>query len=323
VLNRSGLNQYLYEHANIREQVSWVTHAHPDRATAKAFRLVSAAIGKARMLEPLEPIRVEAKQHAVVVGGGVSGLKSALDIASYGLEVTLIEKSPFLGGHMAQLGQLYPTEEDALELLDSLVHEVVSNPHIEVLTGAEMVDVEGYIGNFRLKVRQRPRGANLGPDRLGEASAVCPVEVENEYDYGLTTRKAIYRPYEGCYPPAPAIDWQNCTRCGKCAEVAGDGIELNLEPTILDLRAGIIVAATGFDHYEPGQGEYGYADLPQVITLPQLIRLMADQKPGESREGRRSSLAGSGVSPESISHSSSENALRWNGRPVRDIAFIH
>jgi heterodisulfide reductase subunit A2 len=307
VLNRSGLNQYLYEHANIREQVSWVTHAHPDKATVKATRLVSAAVSKARLLEPLDPIRVDAKQHAVVIGGGVSGLKSALDLASYGISVTLIEKSPFLGGHMAQLDEVYPTEEDALKLLDSLIHEVSSNPNIELLTGAEIVEAGGYIGNFHLKVRQRPRGANFSPDKLGAVAAVCPVQVENEYDYGLTTRKAIYRSYEGCYPPAPAVDWQNCTRCGKCAAVV-DGIDLNLEPVISNLTAGIIVAATGFEHYEPAEGEYGFRNLPQVITLPQLIRLMAEQKKDR---------------PHANPLPWGEGALKWDGKPVRNVAFIH
>lgn len=297
VMNRTGTNQFLYEHANIREQVSWVTHAHPDKATVKATRLVAAAVGKARLLEPLEPIRVDAKQHAVVIGGGVSGLKSALDLASYGIDVTLIEKSPFLGGHMAQLDQVYPTEEDALKLLDSLIHEVSGNPRIELLTNAEVVEAEGYIGNFHLKVRQRPRGANITPAKLGAAAAVCPVDVENEYDYGLTTRKAIYRPYDGCFPPAPAIDWQNCTRCGRCAEAVGGDIDLNLEPAIFDITAGIIVAATGFDHYQPAEGEYGFQNLPQVITLPQLIRLMAEQK--------------------------ASGKLAWQGRSVKNVAFIH
>ncbi len=297
VMKRAGSNQFLYEHANIREQVSWVTHAHPDKATVKASRLVAAAVGKARLLQPLEPIRVDARQHAVVIGGGVSGLKSALDLASYGITVTLIEKSPFLGGHMAQLDQVYPTEEDALKLLDSLVHEVSANPRIELLTNAEVVEAGGYIGNFHLKVRQRPRGANILSRQLSAAAAVCPVEVENEFDYGLTKRKAIYQPYEGSFPPIPAIDWQNCTRCGKCAEVVGEGIDLNLEPVIFDIEAGIVVAATGFEHYEPSEGEFGFKNLPEVITLPQLIRLMAEQK----RTGK----------------------LVWQGRVVKNVAFIH
>jgi heterodisulfide reductase subunit A len=297
VLSRAGLNQYLYEHANIREQVSWVTHAHPDKATSKAMRLVGAAVGKVRLLESLEPIRVEARQRAVVIGGGVSGLKSALDLAAFGLSVTLVEKSPFLGGHMAQLDQVYPSGEDALKLLDSLMEDVGENPNIEVLTGAEVVEAGGYIGNFHLKVRQNPRGANITTALFDKAAAACPVEVENELEYGLTTRKAIYRPYDGSYPPAPAIDWQSCSRCGRCAEVAGEGIDLNSEPGLFELTAGIIVAATGFEHYHPSTGEYGFESLPQVITLPQLIRLTKRQK--------------------------ATGELTWQGKKVRNVAMIH
>jgi heterodisulfide reductase subunit A len=296
-VKRAGLNQYLYEHANIREQVSWVTHAHPDSATEKAFRLVSAAVGKAALLETLEPIRVDAKERAVVIGGGVSGLKSALDLASFGLNVTLVEKSPFLGGHVAQLDEVYPTGDDAVKLLDSLIQEVAASENVEVLTGAEVVEAGGYIGKFHLKVRQQPRGVNTTAERLPEAAAVCPIDVENEYDYGLTRRKAIYRPYDGCFPPAPAIDWQACNRCGKCAEVLGGGVDLKSEPVEFELEAGIIVAATGFEHYQPAEGEYGFESLPQVITLPQLIRLMAEQK--------------------------ASGELRWQGKRVRRVAMIH
>lgn len=121
--------------------------------------------------------------------------------------------------------------------------------------------------------------------------------MENEFDYGLTRRKAIYQPYDGSFPPVPAIDWQNCTRCGRCVEAVGEGIDLNLEPVIFDITAGIIVAATGFEHYEPSAGEYGFKSLPQVITLPQLIRLMAEQK----RTGK----------------------LEWQGRAVKNVGFIH
>ena len=296
-LKRAGLNPYLYENANIREQVSWVTHAHPDRATVKAGRLVAAAVAKARLLEPLEPIRVNAAQRAVVVGGGVSGLKSAQDLASYGIAVTLVEKSPFLGGHLAQLDRLYPTGEDARELLDSLIAEVAANPLVEVLTGAEVVEASGYIGNFSLKIRQSPRGANVGTEGFRRAAGACPVEVPNEHDHGLTTRKAIYRSYDGCFPPVPAIDWRSCTRCGRCAEAVGEGIDLDPTPTTHELRAGTVVAAHGFEHYLPGEGEYGFGQLPEVVTLPQLISLAARRR--------------------------ESGKLEWQGRPVRNVAFLH
>ncbi|MDA8216892.1 MAG: CoB--CoM heterodisulfide reductase iron-sulfur subunit A family protein [Dehalococcoidales bacterium] len=297
-IQRAGLNPYLYEHANIREQVSWVTHAHPAEATAKASRLVAVAVAKARQLEPLEPVRVDARRQAVVIGGGVSGLKAAADLAATGIGVMLIEKSPFLGGHMVRLDKVYPTGEDAVELLDPLIEQVIGDPNVEVLTNSEVIGAEGYVGDFRLKVRRRPRGVLPGFAGFEEVEAACPVEVSNEHDYGLTNRKAIYRPSPDSQPGLPAIDWQACNRCGRCAEVAELGIDLEMEPTVLEINVGVVVVATGFEHYEPARGESGYLDSPAVITLPQLISWTA-QQPADGKE------------------------LRWQGRPVRNLALIH
>ena len=295
-LQRAGLNPYLYEHANIREQVSWVTHSH-DAATDKASRLVAAAVAKARLLEPLDPIRVDARRHAVVIGGGVSGLKSARDLAARGVKVTLVEKSPFLGGQACRLDRVYPTGDRVLDLLEPLIQEVVGSADIDVITNAEVVSAEGYVGNFHLKIRERPRGVKLGIANLEKAVAACPVEVDNEYDSGLSKRKAIYRPHPGCHPPAAAIDWQACNRCGRCLEVAGEGIDLDMEPAVFEVNAGVVLVATGFEHYEPGQGEFGFRDQSEVVTLPQLIRLVAEQR--------------------------DNGVLRWQGRAVRNIAMIH
>jgi len=297
-IERAGLNPYLYEHANIREQVSWVTHAHPAAATAKAFRLVAAAVAKASRLEALQPIRVEALRQAVVIGGGIAGLKAAADLATRGIPVTLVERSPFLGGHATQLEKVFPTDEEALSLLEPLVRQVTAHPAIRVLTNAEIVGVEGFVGNFRLRVRQVPRGVSDACEKTEEAIAACPVEVPDEHDYGLTTRKAIYRAYPGCEPATPAIDWSACTHCGRCREIAGQGVDLSGQPEEFDLQAGVVIVATGFEHYEPSVGEFGYAQHPEVITLPQLIRLMATRPAG---------------SPE----------LTYRGRRLRNIAMIH
>ena len=296
-LQRAGLNPYLYEHANIREQVSWVTHDHR-AATDKASLLVAAAVGKARHLEALEPIQVDARSHALVIGGGVSGLKAAADLSARGIGVTLVEKSPFLGGHMSQLDRVYPTGEEAQALLTPLMDSVLRDPNILALTNAEVVSATGYIGNFTVQVRQMPRGVAGNDVDLESAATSCPVEVPDEHEYGLTTRKAIYRPYAESRPSIAAVDWESCTRCGKCAEAAGHGIDLAAEATSFTVNAGVIVMATGFDHYEPAAGEYGYGDLPEVVTLPQLIRLMAQQRGGKPQ-------------------------LSWQGRPVRRVAMIH
>ena len=177
-LKRAGLNDFLYEHANIREQVSWVHHALPQEATQKAIRLVAAAVAKARSLKPLKPIRISANAHALVVGGGISGLKASLDLSRRGVRVTLIEREPFLGGQVAQLDRIYPTGEQARELILKLVEAVIRDSRIQVLAGAEVEEAAGSIGNFHVVIRRQGvvAGGNGGP-----------------------SPRLSYRPFEGCH----------------------------------------------------------------------------------------------------------------------------
>ncbi len=157
---RAGLNPYFYHHVGVREQVSWVHHADHAGATEKAFRLISAGVAKARRLEALEPIRLAARQHALVIGGGVAGLRAAWDIARRGLKVTLIEKTPFLGGHMAQLETMFPTDQNAREALHDLIEKVLAHPNITVHTQAELIGLTGYVGDFHVEIRQQSRGVS-------------------------------------------------------------------------------------------------------------------------------------------------------------------
>ena len=178
-LKRGSHNPFLYEHANIREQVSWAHHGDPGKATEKAVRLVAAAVAKAVHLEPLEPIRVEAFPHAVVVGGGISGLTAAQKLARQGIGVTLIEKSPYLGGQTAQLERVYPTEDKAEDLLLQLVQEVVNEPNITIYTNAEVVASKGTIGDFLVRVR-----------RAGHQ--------ESARQLGSVDKNVVFRPFQGC-----------------------------------------------------------------------------------------------------------------------------
>ena len=296
-LSRAGLNAYLYYHVGLREQDSWVHSGDRDGATAKAIRLMRSGLAKARHLDPLEPIRLEAEQHALVIGGGMAGLRSALDIARRGLRVTLIEKSPWLGGRVAQLETLFPTGESARDTLHELIDRVRAEPNVTIHTRAELAELRGYVGDFQVGLRIQPRGVDDGFTDLDTAAGACPVDVPDEYNYGLTQRKAIYRSYDGCSPATPAIDWDHCTLCGECREAAEPGIELDQEIETVELRVGAIVVATGFDPYEPHPGEFGYGKFSEVITLGQFIRLLA--------------LNGD------------DDQLRFNGHAVRNIAMIH
>jgi heterodisulfide reductase subunit A len=290
---RAGLNPYLYHHVGLREQDSWVHGADPEGATEKAIRLMSAGVAKARLLTPLEPIRLGAEKQALVIGGGVAGLRAALDIARQGIRVTLVEKSPFLGGRMAQLESVFPTDEQPRQLLGELIEQAAAHPNITILTQAEVTAVSGYVGNFDVQVNQHARGVS---DELAETlKGACTQEAPDEFNYGLTQRKIIYTIYPGCYPSTPAVDWEHYNSTP--IQVDGKSITLRDEVIVNELTVGAIVLATGFDPYEPRSGEYGYRQLPQVVTLPQFIRHLAKQKEGEG--------------------------LTLNGHPVRDVALIH
>jgi heterodisulfide reductase subunit A len=290
---RAGLNPYLYQHIGLREQDSWV-HGHDKQAaTDKALRLMAAGIAKARLLQPLDPIRLGAEKHALVIGGGVAGLRAALDIARQGLRVSLVEKSPFMGGRMSQLDSVFPTGEDARSLLCSLIEKVVGHPNITVFTQAEVATVSGYVGNFNIQIRQHSRGVD--ETNASALMAACAQEVPDGFNYGLTSRKVIYHPYEGCYPTTPAVDWEHYK--GEAIHVNGKAIVLKDDTKTFDITVGAVVVATGFDPYEPPRGEYAYGELPEVVTLPQFIRHFAQAEDGQP--------------------------LEWNGHPIRDVALIH
>jgi len=156
VVEEEGINPYCFEMANIREQCSWV-HRERARATEKAKQIVASAVAKAALLQPLEEREVGVTPAALIIGGGIAGIAAALDIANAGFKVYLVEKEPTIGGRVAQLNMTYPTLESCLELLGPRVRAVAEHPNIELLTSSGVVDIEGYIGNFQIKVRQRLR----------------------------------------------------------------------------------------------------------------------------------------------------------------------
>lgn len=292
---RAGLNPYLFYHVGLREQNSWV-HKHDSAAALdKAMHLMNTGIAKARELKPLEPIELSTEKHTLVIGAGVAGLKAALNIARRGIPVTLIEKTPFLGGHMAQLEEVFPTEESARTGLHALIESAYAHALISIHTCTELTAVSGYIGAYQLSLRKTPRGVTAEID-LAAAADICPITVPDEYNYGLSERKAVYLRYPDCIPQLPAIDWEHCNLCGKCA-ANQEHINLDNTPELMQLQVGAIVVATGFDPYEPAQGEYGYGELPQVITLPQFIRLQAMQ--------------------------AEDQPLTFNGQVISNMAVIH
>jgi heterodisulfide reductase subunit A len=296
-VSRAGLNPYFYHHVNLREQDSWVHHNNHTTATEKAIRLMSAGLAKARLLSALDPILLKAEQHALVIGGGIAGLRAALDIARRDIRVTLIEKSPFLGGRVAQLEKVFPTGKNARELLHALIDKVTADPRITIFTQAELTGVRGYIGDYQIEITQQSRGVT--PENGAAVMAACKQEVPDEFNYGLTQRKVVYQAYPGCYPATPAVDWVNYD--GQTLHFDGKTITLKNEPKTFDLKVGAVVLATGFNPYDPRKGEFGYGEQSRVVTLPQLVRSMAISKNDVNGRGQ----------------------FTWEGKPVRTMAFIH
>jgi heterodisulfide reductase subunit A len=274
----AGLNKYLMEMANIREHCSWVHH-DKEKATEKAKEIVRMAVAKARYLEPLEELEVEAEQSALVLGGGVAGLRAALELANYGFQVYLVEKSPTIGGKAALIGYVDPKTKGA-EIVNKMFEMIKECPRIKIFTNSELIQFSGFAGNYTAKIRVNPRYVNEKCTRCGECEEVCPIEVSNEYNFGLNRRKAIFLPFSNAYPPYYAVDHRVCVKCGECERVCRFGaINLKEEPKIVELKVGALIIATGYDPYRPFKGEYGYGLHENIITLFQLERMLDPESP--------------------------------------------
>jgi len=283
VIEEGGLNPYVFEMANLREQCSWAHSTQPREATEKAKDLVRMAIAKARLLHPLKRMEVGVEAKALVIGGGVAGIQAALDLTDRGFHVYLIEKTPYLGGRVAQLNRVILTNEEALGLLKPMLKSATENSNIDIFTNAEIETVSGYIGNFGVTIKRKPRYVNAKCNACGKCSDICPVEVLDEFNLGLNKRKAIYMPHRDAVPNIFTIDEANCTRCGKCIGACeANAIVLDGQPEKTEVRVGTIIIATGFDPYMP-VNEYGFRKYENVITQLQLERLLSKNGPTGGR----------------------------------------
>lgn len=159
VAERGDLNKYTYVHANIREQASWAHSDDKQGATGKAIHLVKAAIAKSRYAEPLYPNQIEAEKTIAVIGAGIAGLKAAASISDKNINVILIEKENRVGGHAAELGDLFMSDEKGYDLVNRVYNDIVQRENVTILTGSEVISSKGSIGDFTLKIRKRPQNA--------------------------------------------------------------------------------------------------------------------------------------------------------------------
>jgi heterodisulfide reductase subunit A len=206
VLEQSGLNPYCLEMINIREQCSWV-HKDREMATEKAYDLVKSAVLRASLLKPLDKKAVDVTPQALVIGGGIAGIQAALDIGDMGFKTYLVEKTPSVGGRMAQLDKTFPTLDCSACILTPKMVDVARHPNVELLTYSEIVGIDGYVGNFNVKIKKKPRYIDMEKcTGCGECFNGCPVEIPNEFDMEKGIRKAIYMPFPQAVPLKSTID---------------------------------------------------------------------------------------------------------------------
>ena len=279
---KAGLNPYMVEIANIREQVSWV---HKDKAvgTEKAIVLGRAAIAKVQLNTPLIAGETPVTKRALVIGGGIAGIQTALDIADAGFPVDIVEQKPTIGGKMAQLDKTFPTLDCAACILTPKMVEAGQHENIRILSYSEVEEVHGFVGNFDVKIRRKARFVDETKcTGCGLCTEKCPMrKVPNEFNMGLDNRSAIYIPFAQAVPKVATIDPRYCMmlnsgKCGVCSKVCEAGaINYKQEDEILEEKYGAIVAATGFNPISLDKfDEFAYSRSPDVVTSLEFERLM-------------------------------------------------
>jgi heterodisulfide reductase subunit A len=306
VLKNAGLNPFLLQVANIREQCAWVI---PERqaATKKATDFLRAAIERVRLHEPIEAKSIECCADVLIVGAGVAGISAALTVAGKNRRVYLLEKEPCIGGKVARHEDLYPDMVCASCVIESQLDDVLHHDRIQVLTMTELFEVKGYLGNFVVNVRQKARFVDMDACiGCGACFEACPVIVSGPFMNEPTGRKAISVPYSGALPNVAVIDKKSCLHfqnksCNACFEACPFGaIQHEATDKIRELEVGAIVVATGFGSFDPRKDDrYGYGTVNNVMTSLEFEQLVNSAGPTEGK------------------------ILLDNGEIPRNIAFVH
>ena len=285
----AGLNPYMVEIANIREQVSWI-HKDIEEATEKAIILGRTAIAKLKLNAPLTSGESSVVKRALVIGGGIAGIQSALDIAEAGFEVDIVEQSPTIGGNMAKLDKTFPTLDCAACILTPKMVDCAQNEKIDIMTFSEIESVKGFVGNFKVQIKRKARFVDETKcTGCGECMQKCPSKKGlNDFNMGLNTRPAIYIPFAQAIPNVAIIDPEQCLKikngkCGLCAMKCNvNAIDYTQKDQIVEREYGAIVVATG---YKPisleNFNEYGYSSYKDVVTSLELERLMNAAGPSD------------------------------------------
>ena len=278
----AGLNQYMVEIANIREQCSWI-HKDKDEGTEKAIILAKAAIAKVCLNAPLQPGQSEVVKRALIIGGGIAGIQSALDIADAGYKVDIVERTPTIGGKMAQIDKTFPTLDCASCIVTPKMVDCAQHPNIKIYAYSEVEEVSGFVGNFTVKIKRKARYVDETKcTGCGICTEKCPSrKALNEFNCGLNKRGAAYIPFAQAIPNIATIDASNCLhfktgKCGICAKnCSANAIDFEQKDEYIEEKYGAIVVATGYQISDVTKfDEYQYTKHPDVVTSLELERLM-------------------------------------------------
>jgi heterodisulfide reductase subunit A len=282
----AGLNRFLVQMANIREQVAWVTE-DKQAATLKAKAHLAAAIRRVAGHEPLQRQFVRIVPRALVVGGGIAGIEAALTLADAGKEVVLVERDPSIGGHMAMFDKTFPTLDCAACILTPKMTAVKLHPNIKMLTYSSVESVEGSVGNYKVKIRRKPRYIDeslcVGCMMCIDGCAFTRARFPNPFDQGLGLRKPVWIPFPQAVPPIPVVDPEVCLQLARgkckqgCVEACGErnAFRFDQQETVEEYDVGAIVIATGFKAFDPAAvSYYGYGKYPNVYTSLEVERLL-------------------------------------------------
>ena len=279
---QAGLNPYMVEIANIREQCSWI-HKDMPEGTEKAIILARAAIAKLHLNAPLTAGTSPVTKRALVIGGGIAGIQTALDVADAGYEVDIVEKSPTIGGRMAQLDKTFPTLDCAACILTPKMVDASQHEKINIISYAELESLSGFVGNFTAKIRKKARYIDETKcTGCGVCTEKCPSRKGlNEFNMGLNTRGAVYIPFAQAIPNVAVIDKAQCLhfrtgKCGLCEKNCSAGaIRFDQQDEMIERQYGAIIVATGFRPIDASAfDEYAYAQSPDVVTSLEFERIM-------------------------------------------------
>jgi len=290
----AGMNPYLLEIANVREQCAYPHRSEPEKATEKAKALVGAQVEKVLRLRPLEVKTAPIHEGVAVIGAGIAGIHAAILLGNAGHKVTLIEKSPTIGGNMARFDKTFPTLDCAMCTLSPKMNQVFNHRNVDLLTYAEVKDAVRTPGKFTLTIVKKPRfvtdaciGCNRCTERCPVSTAKSPIQVDSEWNLGLSRRKAIYLPFSQALPQLWTIDADHCFyfqrnhACRMCEAVCpADAIDFSMKPEEVKVEVGAVVVATGYRPFDASQiSQYGYGKYPDVYHGLQVERLLSSTGP--------------------------------------------